>query len=68
MSVDIFGQQVYLVGSRSERGELMIVATNHPRPQRVISIYLRRWEIENLFSCLKTRGLRFEEKKIGLKN
>lgn len=60
MTVWIFGQKVYLAASRSERGELMCVATN-AKPDKAIAIYLRRWEIENLFQSLKTRGFRFEE-------
>ena len=60
MTVWIFGQKVYLAGSRSERGELMIVATNQ-LPSNAVAIYLRRWEIETLFSCLKGRGFRFED-------
>jgi hypothetical protein len=60
MAVQLYGPKVYLAGSRSERGELMIVATNQ-NPRTAIAIYLRRWEIETLFSCLKGRGFRFEE-------
>jgi hypothetical protein len=60
MDIELIGKKVYLAGSRSERGELMIVATNQP-PHNAIAIYLRRWEIETLFSCLKGRGFRFEE-------
>lgn len=61
MTVWIYGQKVYLVGSRSERGELMIVATNSIRPKNAIEIYLRRWETENLFQSLKGRGFKFED-------
>lgn len=60
MAVEVFGQRVFLAGSRSEKGELMIVATNQ-HPKNAIPIYLRRWEIECLFSALKGRGFRFEE-------
>lgn len=60
MSVTLFGQKVFLAGSRSCSGELMIVATNQ-QPKNAIAIYLRRWEIENLFQGLKSRGFRFEE-------
>ncbi len=60
MAVDVFGQRVFLAGSRSEKGELMIIATNK-HPKNAIPIYLRRWEIECLFSALKGRGFRFEE-------
>lgn len=59
MQVLVYGQAVYLAGSRSARGELMIVATNQ-HPKNAVAIYLRRWEIENLFQCLKSRGFRFE--------
>lgn len=58
--VQMFGQKVRLAGSRSEKGELMIVATNQD-PKNAVAIYLRRWEIENLFQSLKSRGFRFEE-------
>ena len=59
MAVEIFGEKVYLAGARSERGELMIVATN-AEPKIAIVSYLRRWEIESLFQCLKGRGFNFE--------
>ena len=63
MAVLIWGTKVYLAGSRSERGELMIVATNQ-KPQTAIAVYLRRWEIESLFQGLKARGFRFEQTHI----
>lgn len=62
-TVYIYDQKVYLAGSRSERGELMIVATNQ-LPKNAIFIYLRRWEIENLFQSLKTRGFYFENTRM----
>ena len=60
MALDVFGQTVFLAGARSEKGELMIVATNR-HPKNAIPIYLRRWEVECLFAALKERGFRFEE-------
>lgn len=60
MTIEMYGQSVNLAGSRAENGELMIVATNQC-PKNAIPIYLRRWEIETLFACLKGRGFRFEE-------
>ncbi len=59
MSVQVFGQKVYLAGARSQRGELMIVATSGSA-QGAIARYLRRWEIECLFQSLKSRGFRLE--------
>lgn len=63
MAIWIFDTKVYLAGSRSERGQLMVVATNQ-KPIHAISIYLRRWEIENLFQGLKSRGFRMEETRV----
>ena len=60
LKVTLYGQKCFLAGARSERGELMVVATNQPNCQ-AISVYLRRWEIETLFSSLKTKGFRFEQ-------
>lgn len=60
MVIWLYGQKVNLAGSRSEKGELLIVATNQA-PPNAVSVYLRRWEIENLFQGLKERGFRFEE-------
>ncbi len=61
--IDLFGLPLYIAGSRSERGELMVVATNQV-PDNAIAIYLRRWEIECLFSCLKERGFNFEDTRL----
>jgi hypothetical protein len=60
MTLWIFKQKLYLAASRSEKGELMLVATN-ANPKKAIASYLRRWEIECLFQSLKGRGFRFEE-------
>ena len=58
--VTVHGQQCCLAAGRSPKGELLIVATNQS-PHNAVSIYLRRWEIENLFATLKSKGFRFEE-------
>lgn len=60
MRVHVFGQPLYLAGSKNSRDELMIVVTNQ-HPKNAIACYLRRWEIECLFQALKGRGFRFEE-------
>ena len=61
--IELYGVTVYVAGSRSEKGEWMVVATNQ-KPKNAILIYLRRWEIETLFSCLKERGFNFEDTRI----
>lgn len=63
MKVTIFGQSLYLAGSKNSREDLMIVVTNR-HPRNAIACYLRRWEIETLFAALKTRGWRFEDTRI----
>lgn len=61
--IELYGTTLYVAGSRSETGDWMIVATNR-KTQQAIPIYLRRWEIETLFSCLKERGFNFENTRI----
>lgn len=63
MKVCVFGQSLYLAGSKNSREDLMIVVTNQP-PKNAIACYLRRWEIECLFSALKTKGWRFEDTRV----
>ena len=58
--ITVHGQSCCLSAGRSEKGELLIVATNQS-PENAVPIYLRRWEIENLFAALKSKGFRFEE-------
>ena len=61
--IELYDAHVYVAGSRSETGELMIVVTNQSS-KNAIAIYLRRWEIETLFSCLKERGFNFEDTRM----
>jgi hypothetical protein len=51
--------KMYLTGSRLESGELMVVASDS-QCENAIENYCERWEIENLFQCLKGRGFDFE--------
>ena len=44
----VFGQRLYLSGTRDKNGELLIVATNCD-PKNAIEIYAKRWDIETLF-------------------
>ncbi|KPJ67713.1 MAG: hypothetical protein AMJ43_03510 [Coxiella sp. DG_40] len=61
--VIVYGVTLRLAASRSESGELLIVATNQ-NPKNAVVFYLRRWEIECLFQGLKTRGFNFESTHI----
>jgi hypothetical protein len=56
----IWGLPLFVSGVRLSSGEYVIVVA--PRfTDAALSEYLRRWEIETLFSCLKSRGFRLEE-------
>lgn len=61
--IKIKNQFVYLSASKNLEGELLIVATSK-YTRKVLAIYKRRWEIETLFGCLKTRGFCLEETKL----
>lgn len=56
---EVSGEWVWLSGSKLPSGELLIVASNHYTPDP-IGTYRLRWEIENLFQCLKGRGFHME--------
>jgi hypothetical protein len=54
------GLLVYLSALRLDDGELLIIASCK-QADDAIEIYAHRWEIETLFSCLKSRGFNFED-------
>jgi len=57
----IWGQLLYVsIFQAKGAKEPMIVATN-VEFEDAIGLYRRRWEIETLFGCLKTRGFRMED-------
>ena len=56
----IWGLPLFVSGMRLSSGEYVIVVA--PRfTEAALSDYSRRWEIETLFACLKSRGFRLEE-------
>jgi hypothetical protein len=59
----LWEQKVYLSALRLADGELLIVATDK-EVDSPMELYGRRWEIETLFSCLKSRGFNFEDTHI----
>src|SRR5215213_4015094 len=55
-----WGMELHLTGLRLSSGDYVIVAA--PRvTSDALSDYGRRWEIETLFGCLKSRGFRLEQ-------
>jgi Transposase DDE domain len=56
----VWGLPLFISGVRLSSGESVVVVA--PRQtETALSDYSRRWEIETLFSCLKSRGFRLEE-------
>jgi hypothetical protein len=59
----VWRQKVYLSALRLTDGELLIVATD-TLMDNPFSLYGKRWEIETLFGCFKTKGFNFEDTHI----
>jgi hypothetical protein len=55
----IWGLWLYVAALRLDDGELLIVVTDHA-PDTAITDYGKRWAIETLFGCFKTRGFCLE--------
>jgi hypothetical protein len=51
---------IYLSASRSPEGELLIVVTDQ-FDRTALKTYRRRWEIETLFGCMKSKGFNLED-------
>lgn len=62
----ICGQQLYLSGTRLKDDYLIIVTPQ--KPNDALTVYAKRWEIETLFGCLKTRGFNFEDTHLTKKD
>lgn len=50
---------VWISGMRLPDWELLIVVC-FDRPETALETYAKRWQIETMFACLKSRGFRFE--------
>ena len=55
----LWGEHFYVSGMRLPRGEYLIVVAER-ETESAIADYARRWEVETLFGCLKTRGFCLE--------
>jgi hypothetical protein len=56
----VFGLRLYLAVTKSNEGELVVLACN-AQPEKALLRYSQRWQIETLFSALKSRGFNFED-------
>lgn len=54
----VSGVHLYIAARRTTKGLLIVVATQ--KPDTMIEDYYRRWGIETLFGCLKSRGFDLE--------
>lgn len=59
----VWGHSVYLAALRLDDGQLLIVATDRLLIDP-IGLYGKRWEIETLFGCLKSKGFHFEDTRL----
>jgi len=50
---------VRISGMKLSDGALLIVAS-FDNPEAALETYAKRWQIETMFACLKTKGFRFE--------
>ena len=57
------GVPVYLAASKAPNGQLLIVATSRYN-RLALKNYKRRWEIETLFGCWKSKGFRLEDTRM----
>ena len=55
----VLGQRLFVMGARLARNEYVIVCAP-VASESLLEDYARRWEIETLFGCLKTRGFCLE--------
>lgn len=55
----VCGVRLFVVGVRMPDGEYLIIVTDK-EPETALDDYARRWGIETLFGCLKSRGFDFE--------
>jgi Transposase DDE domain len=55
----VLGQQLFVMGVRLPKGEYVIVCAPD-ESGALLEEYARRWEVETLFGCLKSRGFCLE--------
>jgi hypothetical protein len=59
----ICGVKLYIIGSKLHDGRFLILVTDK-KPEIALENYKKRWEIETLFGCFKSRGFNFESTHI----
>jgi IS4 transposase len=55
----VLGHELFVIGLKQLTGEYVILVTKDD-PETAMEDYKRRWGIETMFGCFKTRGFNFE--------
>ncbi len=58
----VWGVSVYIGALRTKDGFVLIISDKHT--PTLVNDYVRRWEIETLFGCLKSKGFNMEDTKL----
>lgn len=58
----VWGVSVYIGALRTKEGFVLIISDQHT--PTLVKDYTRRWEIETLFGCLKSKGFNMEDTKL----
>ena len=66
--VVLWGHKVYISIRKAKGSRDPLIITSNHEFKNPLAIYKRRWEIETLFGCLKTRGFCMEETHMVDKN
>jgi len=64
---NVCGHKMFITGIRLPSGESLIIVS-FDKGSSIAADYKKRWEIETVFQCLKTRGFRFEDTHITKKD
>ena len=61
--VNVYGLRLHLAVTKAKEGELVLLACTD-KPERALLACARSWDIECLFSALKTRGFNLEDTRL----
>lgn len=60
----IWGHLLYVSIVQAKNAEEPLIVASNKEFSDAITLYRRRWEIETLFGCLKTKGFRMEDTRL----
>jgi len=62
--VNLWGHSLYVSAHRKRSSKEVMLLASNLKLKDPFGLYKKRWEIETLFGCLKTRGFRMEDTHI----